>query len=140
MQVGILVSFLFIYLEWNNSVSHNFYCRLALMRLQRDYCCTFCLNFNQNTTQGFTGGGGARPQDGSEEHVGASQDACKESSVEILRRKMHEKLGKARAQEAQVIREELQRMTSMANITRMKLMTNVYNQEAASITPRTIAT
>ena len=53
---------------------------------------------------------------------------------------MHEKLGKARAQEAQAIREELQRMTSMANITRMKLMANVYNQEAASITPRTIAT
>ena len=84
--------------------------------------------------------GRARSQDGSEEVVGASQDACKESSVEILRRKMHEKLGKARAQEAQAIREELQRMTSMANITRMKLMANVYNQEAASITPRTIAT
>jgi hypothetical protein len=53
---------------------------------------------------------------------------------------MHEKLGKARALEAQAIREELQRMTSMANITRTKLMANVYNQEAASITPRTITT
>ena len=120
-------------------MSHIFCCRIALIRLQRDYC-TFCLTFKQNTTQGFTGVAGTRPQDGSEEVVGASQDACKESSVEILRRKMHEKLGKARAQEAQAIREELQRMTSMANITRMKLMANVYNQEAASIAPRTIAT
>jgi hypothetical protein len=100
----------------------------------------YILPYLQNATQGFTGGGGARPQDGSKEVVGASQDAGKESSVEILRRKMHEKLGKARALEAQAIREELQRMTSMANITRTKLMANVYNQEAASITPRTITT
>jgi hypothetical protein len=48
-----------------------------------------------------------------------------------------------RAQEAQANREELLRMTKMANVTPrltcMKLVTNVYDEEAASVTSWTVA-